>query len=120
MEQVGVRRLKQETATLLRRVAAGEALEITDHGHSVARLVPILRSSVDQMLAEDRIRPAASDLKETMRQLGLPRPQDRGGRCSHRSLRRCVRTRGDPRLLGSAINHAVEHAGEDAERENAA
>ena len=78
MEQVGVRRLKQETATLLRRVAAGEALEITDHGHPVARLVPIVRSSVDQMIAEGRIRPAASDLKETMHQLGLPRPQDPG------------------------------------------
>ncbi len=76
MEQVGVRRLKQETASLLRRVAAGEALEITDHGHPVARLVPILRSSVDQMIAEGRIRPAVGDLKETMRRLGLPRPRD--------------------------------------------
>ena len=78
MEQVGVRRLKQETATLLRRVAAGEALEITDHGHPVARLVPILRNSVDQLIAEGRIRPAASHLNETMQQLGLPRPQDPG------------------------------------------
>ena len=71
-----MRRLKQETSTLLRRVAAGEALEITDHGHPVARLVPIVRSSVEQMIVEGRIRPATSDLKETMRQLGLPRPQD--------------------------------------------
>ena len=78
MEQVGVRRLKQETAALLRRVAAGEALEITDHGHPVARLVPILRSSVDQMIAEGRILPATADLKDTMRRLGLPRPQEPG------------------------------------------
>lgn len=78
MEQVGVRRLKQETAALLRRVAAGEALEITDHGHPVARLVPILRSSVDQLIAEGRIRPAAGDINEIMRRLGLPRPQDPG------------------------------------------
>lgn len=78
MEQIGVRRLKQETAALLRRVAGGEALEITDHGHPVARLVPILRSSVDQMIAEGRIRPAAGDLEDTMRQLGLPRPREPG------------------------------------------
>ena len=78
MNQVGVRRLKQETAALLRRVAAGEALEITDHGHPVARLVPILHSSVDQMIAEGRIRPAAADLQQTMRQLGLPRSHEPG------------------------------------------
>ena len=78
MEQVGVRRLKQETAALLRRVAAGEALEITDHGHPVARLVPMMRNSVDQLIAEGRIRPAAANLEETMRELGLPRPQRPG------------------------------------------
>ncbi len=78
MEQVGVRKLKQETAALLRRVAAGEALEITDHGHPVARLVPIVKSSVDQMIAEGRIRPATSDLREAMARLDLPRPQQAG------------------------------------------
>lgn len=78
MEQVGVRRLKQETAALLRRVVAGEALEVTDHGHPVARLVPIMRSPVDQMIAEGHIRPARSNLQETMRELGLPRPQEPG------------------------------------------
>ncbi|MFN2462287.1 MAG: type II toxin-antitoxin system Phd/YefM family antitoxin [Candidatus Dormibacteria bacterium] len=78
MDQVGVRMLKQETATLLRRVVGGESLEITDHGHPVARLVPILHSPVEQMIAEGRIRPARSDLNETMRQLGLPRAQEPG------------------------------------------
>ncbi|MHB8508806.1 MAG: type II toxin-antitoxin system Phd/YefM family antitoxin [Candidatus Dormibacteria bacterium] len=78
MEQVGVRRLKQETAALLRRVAAGEGLEITDHGHPVARLVPILRNPVDQMISEGRIRPATGDLEETMRRLELPRPRPKG------------------------------------------
>ncbi|MFN2465941.1 MAG: type II toxin-antitoxin system Phd/YefM family antitoxin [Candidatus Dormibacteria bacterium] len=78
MEQVGVRRLKQETAALLRRVVGGEALEITDHGHPVARLVPVMHGPVDQMIAEGRIRPARTSFEETMRELGLPRPQEPG------------------------------------------
>ncbi|MGH7862834.1 MAG: type II toxin-antitoxin system Phd/YefM family antitoxin [Candidatus Dormibacteraceae bacterium] len=78
MEQVGVRRLRQETSSLLRRVAAGEVLEVTDHGHPVARLVPILHSSVDQMMVEGRIPPAAADLRETMHQRGLPCPPEPG------------------------------------------
>jgi len=36
-----VRELRQNASKLLERVAAGESIEITNHGRPVARLVPI-------------------------------------------------------------------------------
>lgn len=41
MEQIGVRELRQNASPYLDRVAAGEIIEITNHGVPVARLVPI-------------------------------------------------------------------------------
>ena len=41
MESVGVRELRQNASALLERVATGETIEITNHGHPVARLVPV-------------------------------------------------------------------------------
>lgn len=57
--QVGVRELRQGLSAVLKRVAAGETVEVTDHGHPVARLVPVTyRNRYDQMVAEGRITPA--------------------------------------------------------------
>lgn len=39
--RAGVRELRQNASKLLDRVAAGESIEITNHGRPVARLVPI-------------------------------------------------------------------------------
>lgn len=41
MEQVGVRELKQNASAVLRRVAAGASIEITQRGRPVALLVPL-------------------------------------------------------------------------------
>jgi prevent-host-death family protein len=42
MVTVGVRELKQQTSKILRRVREdGETIEITYHGETIARLVPI-------------------------------------------------------------------------------
>lgn len=41
MASVGVRELRQRASELLRRVAAGETIEVTDRGHPVALLAPI-------------------------------------------------------------------------------
>lgn len=41
--EVPQRQLRNETATLLRRVEAGEHLRVTVHGHPVADLVPVQR-----------------------------------------------------------------------------
>jgi prevent-host-death family protein len=39
--QVGIRELKEHASALIRRVAAGETITITDRGRPVARIVPL-------------------------------------------------------------------------------
>jgi len=59
MIRLGIRELRENMAATLRQVQAGEAVEITDHGHPVARLVPVrYRSRYEQLVAEGRIIPA--------------------------------------------------------------
>jgi prevent-host-death family protein len=41
MRQVGIRALQQHASAVLRRVATGEQLEITDQGRAVALRVPL-------------------------------------------------------------------------------
>lgn len=41
MEQVGIRRLRQQASQLVQRAEAGEVLIITVNGRPVARLVPM-------------------------------------------------------------------------------
>lgn len=41
MERIGIRELKQHASAVLRRVAAGEEVEVTDRGRPVARIVPL-------------------------------------------------------------------------------
>jgi prevent-host-death family protein len=58
--RVGVRELRQNLSVYLRRVEAGETLEVTDHGHAVARLTPLppqRMSVLDRMIAEGRAYP---------------------------------------------------------------
>lgn len=65
MASVGIRELRDNISSVIRRVASGEAIDVTDHGHLVARIVPIrARSELEQMLAEGRATPATSDLLE--------------------------------------------------------
>ena len=47
---VGVRELRQNASVLLRRVKAGEIIEITEHGNPVAHLVSIEPSSYNEYL----------------------------------------------------------------------
>jgi prevent-host-death family protein len=63
MTQVGVRELRQNASKVLRRVAAGEVVEVTQRGRPVARIVPITSQGVfAQMLAEGRASAASGDL----------------------------------------------------------
>jgi prevent-host-death family protein len=63
MHQVGVRELRDNVSSVLRRVAAGEPIEVTDHGHPIARIVPLrYRNAVDQLVAEGRATAADGDL----------------------------------------------------------
>jgi prevent-host-death family protein len=56
--EVPQRQLRNDTASLLRRVEAGERLRITVHGHPVAELVPVDRTNpfvpFDELVSELR------------------------------------------------------------------
>jgi prevent-host-death family protein len=60
MDRVGVRELRQNLSVYLDRVKAGESLEVTEHGHPVARLSPLspAKKKIEEMIEEGRIRPA--------------------------------------------------------------
>ena len=63
MQRVGVRELRQNASAVLRRVAAGEIVEVTDRGRAVARIVPMHEASrLGQLLAEGRASGATGDL----------------------------------------------------------
>ncbi len=58
--RVGVRELRQNLSVYLRRIEAGETIEVTEHGRPVARLAPLppARMSVlDRLIAEGRAYP---------------------------------------------------------------
>jgi prevent-host-death family protein len=62
MKSIGVRELRQQASRYLRQVELGNAIEVTDRGRPVARLVPIPRSSrVDALLATGEMSPADGD-----------------------------------------------------------
>jgi prevent-host-death family protein len=55
VDDVGVGELRQNLSVFLRRVAQGETLRVTDHGHPVALLTPIRTTGeevLDQLEAE--------------------------------------------------------------------
>lgn len=63
MEQVGIRDLKQNASAVVRRVAAGDTVEITDRGRPVARIVPLSHASqYERLVAEGKITPARGSL----------------------------------------------------------
>jgi prevent-host-death family protein len=63
MERVGVRELRQNASAVLRRVAAGEVIEVTDRGRAVARIVPMHEASrLGQLMAEGRASGVTADL----------------------------------------------------------
>jgi prevent-host-death family protein len=79
MERVGVRALQQNAAEILRRVEAGERLEITARGRAVAILVPVRHDdTLDRLEAEGRLRRAGGDLLEIGPPLRRPRGVDTG------------------------------------------
>jgi len=63
MTTVGIRELRQNASAVLRRVVAGETVEVTDHGHPIARIVPLhVERTLDQLVAEGRATAAQGDL----------------------------------------------------------
>jgi len=69
---VGIRELRQQASAVLRRVVGGEAIEVTDHGHPIARIVPLRPGVMDQLVLEGRATEAVGDLLDIADDLGLP------------------------------------------------
>lgn len=56
MSTVGIRELRQRASELLRQVAAGETIEITDRGRPVALLTPIpAQTGLDRLRASGEV-----------------------------------------------------------------
>jgi prevent-host-death family protein len=55
MQQIGIRELRASLGSIVRRVRGGETVELTEHGHPVARLVPLRHPGrLQQLVAEGR------------------------------------------------------------------
>jgi prevent-host-death family protein len=81
MTSIGIRELRQRASELLRRVARGETIEVTDRGRRVAILSPAPEGSpLDRLRALGEIEPAKGDLDDLPDPLvlapDLERPSD--------------------------------------------
>jgi len=63
MERIGVRELRQNASRYLARVANGEAIEVTDRGRPIARLVPVPsgENALTELLRSGRLKTPESD-----------------------------------------------------------
>lgn len=68
MATVGVRELRQRASELLRRVEAGESIEITDRGRPVAVLAPLPDDPLERLRASGDLQGGDGDLTD------LPEP----------------------------------------------
>lgn len=66
MESVGVRELRRQASAILRRVAAGETVEVTDRGRPVALLLRTMPSGLARLEREGLLRRAEADLLDLM------------------------------------------------------
>ena len=72
MIRAGIRELRQNASALIKRVVAGETIEVTERGRPVARIVPLRGGSVlDQLIAEGRATQPAGDLLD-LKPIALP------------------------------------------------
>jgi prevent-host-death family protein len=84
MQSVGVRELKAQASTILRRIQArGEAVEITHRGKTVARLVPVTPSPRPRRGGR-----VWSELDGVAAEIGARWPRGRSARAAVREGRR--------------------------------
>ena len=60
MTRMGIRELRDSLTTTVRRVAAGEVIEITHHGRAVAVLAPVSNDRVQRLIDSGDVSPAES------------------------------------------------------------
>lgn len=66
MERVGVRELRRQASAILRRVAAGETVEVTDRGRPVAVLLRTMPSGLARLEREGLLRRGEADLLDLL------------------------------------------------------
>ena len=66
MERVGVRELRRQASAILRRVAAGETVEVTDRGRPVAILLRTMPTGLARLEREGLLRQAEADLLDLL------------------------------------------------------
>ncbi len=77
MGTVGIRELRQRASELLRRVEAGETIQVTAHGRPVAVLAPLPDSEpLQRMRASGEVIRAAAALEDLPEPLRLARGQE--------------------------------------------
>jgi prevent-host-death family protein len=66
MERIGIRELRQHASKYLERVERGEAIEVTNRGRLVARILPAAEelSGLAKLRAEGRIRLATRKISD--------------------------------------------------------
>ncbi len=88
MNRVGVRELRQRASELLRRVEAGETIEVTDRGRPVALLAPLPDNGpLDRLMASGDV----SASQHSMDDLPDPLPLEPGREPPSRILERLRR-----------------------------
>ena len=73
--EVGVRDLRNGLSRHLARVRDGVVITVTDHGRAIARLMPLSgERTIDRLVAEGLVTPAATRLRERPRTLKTAHP----------------------------------------------
>jgi prevent-host-death family protein len=81
MVRIGIRELRDNLTSTIRRVRAGEAFEVTHDGEPVAILSPVKRSRLDELIAAGQVTPARRPLNFSRKRFPVV-----GGRTSQEIL----------------------------------
>ncbi|MFQ5966709.1 MAG: type II toxin-antitoxin system Phd/YefM family antitoxin [Acidimicrobiia bacterium] len=77
MSSIGIRELRQRASEYLRRVQAGETIEVTDRGRPVALLSPIPDAPpLEQLRSAGEVDEAGADIGDLPEPLELGRGQE--------------------------------------------
>ncbi len=63
MVRIGIRELRDNLTSTIRRVRAGEAFEVTHDGEPVAVLSPVKRTRLEELIASGDVTPAKRPLQ---------------------------------------------------------
>jgi prevent-host-death family protein len=72
METVGVRELRQQASSVLRRVADGESFVVTVRGRPIARLTPVQGGGMQELIAAGLVRMPKRSMRDAPPPIELP------------------------------------------------